>query len=57
VRPLHLKVVKVQPADTVESLAAAMAFTDHQVERFQVLNGLEPNAALKPRDLVKIVVE
>jgi predicted Zn-dependent protease len=57
VRPLHLKVVKVQPGDTVESLAAAMAFTDHQVERFQVLNGLEPNAALKPRDLVKIVVE
>jgi predicted Zn-dependent protease len=29
VRPLHLKVVKVQPGDTVESLAAAMAFTDH----------------------------
>jgi predicted Zn-dependent protease len=57
VRPLHLKVVKVQTGDTVESLAAAMAFTDHQAERFQVLNGLEPNAALKPRDLIKIVVE
>jgi predicted Zn-dependent protease/tetratricopeptide (TPR) repeat protein len=55
--PLHLKVVKVQPGDTVESLAAATAFTDHQVEQFRVLNGLEPNAALKPGDLVKIVVE
>jgi predicted Zn-dependent protease len=57
VRPLHLKVVKVQPGDTVESLAAATAFTDHQVERFQVLNGLKPNAALNADDLVKIVVE
>jgi len=56
-RPQHLKVVKVQPGDTMESLAAAMAFTDHQVERFQVLNGLQLNAALKPGDLVKIVVE
>jgi predicted Zn-dependent protease/tetratricopeptide (TPR) repeat protein len=56
-RPLHLKVVKVQPGDTVESLAGAMALTDHQVERFQVLNGLQLNAALKPGDLVKIVVE
>jgi predicted Zn-dependent protease len=56
-RPLHLKVVKVQPGDTVQSLAAGMAFADHQVERFQVLNGLDPNEELKPGDLVKLVVE
>jgi predicted Zn-dependent protease len=56
-RPLRLKVIKVQPGDTIESLAVRMIFADHQVERFQVLNGLEPGAELKPGDLVKIVVE
>jgi predicted Zn-dependent protease len=56
-RPLHLKVVKVQPGDTVESLAAGMAFADHQVERFQVLNGLDSRDELKVGDHVKIVVE
>jgi predicted Zn-dependent protease len=56
-RPLHLKVVKVQPGDTVESLAARMALADHQVERFQVLNGLDSRDELKVGDYVKIVVE
>jgi predicted Zn-dependent protease len=56
-RPLHLKVVKVQPGDTVESIASEMIFADHQVERFLVLNGLDSKAELKPGELVKIVVE
>jgi predicted Zn-dependent protease len=56
-RPLRLKVVKVRAGDTVESLAAAMAFDDHQVERFQVLNGLDSGADLKAGESVKIVVE
>jgi predicted Zn-dependent protease len=55
-RPLHLKVVKVQPGDTVESLAGNMAFADHQVERFLVLNGLNSDE-LKVGDFVKIVIE
>jgi predicted Zn-dependent protease len=49
--------VKVQPGDTVESLSTRMAPFDHQVERFQVLNGLESDEALKAGDLVKIIVE
>jgi len=56
-KPLHLRIVKVQPGDTVESLSARMALFDHQVERFQVLNGLDPNEQLKVGDLVKIIVE
>jgi predicted Zn-dependent protease len=55
-RPLRLKVVKVQPGDTVESIAAGMVFSDHQVERFRVLNGLEDHEELKAGDLAKIVV-
>jgi hypothetical protein len=34
-----------------------MAPFDHQVERFQVLNGLETDEPLKAGDLVKIVIE
>jgi predicted Zn-dependent protease len=56
-RPLHIKIVKVQPGQTVESVAAEMAVGDHQVERFQVLNGLDPLEELKAGESVKIVVE
>jgi predicted Zn-dependent protease len=56
-KPLRLKVVKVQPGDTLESLASRMALIDRQVDRFRVLNGLEPGERPKPGDLVKIIVE
>jgi predicted Zn-dependent protease len=56
-RPLHLKIVTVKPGDTVDALAARMAFADRQVDRFQVLNGLEGHEELKAGELVKIVVE
>ncbi len=57
-KPLRLKIVKVQPGDTVESLSTRMALPlDHPVERFRVLNGLEPDEELKAGDLVKIIVE
>ncbi len=56
-KPLHLKVVKVAPGDTVEKLASRMAVPDRQVERFRVLNGLDGGKRLKPGSEVKIVVE
>ena len=57
-KPLRLKIVKVQPSDTVESLSTRMALPlDHAVERFRVLNGLEPEEEVKGGDLVKIIVE
>jgi predicted Zn-dependent protease len=57
-KPLHLKVVTVEPGDTVERLAAShMAGLDHALERFRVLNGLEPGARLKPGEQIKTVVE
>ncbi len=56
-KPLRLRVVKVQPADTVESLSTRMALLDHQVERFRVLNGLGENDQVRAGDLVKIIVE
>ncbi|MBV8926725.1 MAG: M48 family metalloprotease [Bradyrhizobium sp.] len=56
-RPLRIKVITVQPGDTVESLSHRMAGVDHPVERFRVLNGLDTKAQVKVRDRIKIVVD
>jgi predicted Zn-dependent protease len=56
-KPLRLKVVKVQPGDTVEHLASRMALIDRQLDRFRVLNGLDANDQMKPGEFVKIIVE
>jgi predicted Zn-dependent protease len=56
-RPLRIKVITVQPGDTVESLSHRMMGVDRPAERFRVLNGLEPHAQVKVRDRVKVVVD
>jgi predicted Zn-dependent protease len=56
-RPLRIKVITVQPGDTVESLSHRMAAVDHPMERFRILNGLDAHAQVKVRDKVKIVVD
>jgi predicted Zn-dependent protease len=56
-KPLRLQVVTVGPGDTVEKLSSRMAVADRQVERFRVLNGLEPGDRLRSGGEVKIVVE
>ena len=56
-KPLRLKVVSVAPGDTAERLASHMATADRPLERFLVINGLEPGEPLKAGDKVKIVVE
>jgi predicted Zn-dependent protease len=56
-RPLRIKVITVQPGDTVESLSHRMAGVDHPMERFRLLNGLDAHAQVKVRDRVKVVVD
>ncbi|MCX7307687.1 MAG: M48 family metalloprotease [Afipia sp.] len=56
-RPLRLKVITVQPGDTVESLSHRMQGVDRPQERFRILNGLDARASVKPRERVKIVVD
>jgi predicted Zn-dependent protease len=56
-RPLRIKVINVQPGDTVDSLSHRMAGIDHPTERFRILNGLDAHAQVKARDRVKIVVD
>ena len=56
-KPLHIKIVTVEPGETAERLARQMAVGDHRLERFRVLNGLAANERVNPGDLVKLVVE
>jgi predicted Zn-dependent protease len=56
-RPLRIRIITVQPGDTVESLAHRMSGIDRPVERFRLLNGLDARAQVKVRDRVKIVVD
>jgi predicted Zn-dependent protease len=56
-RPLRIKVITVQPGDTVESLSHRMAGVDRPEERFRVLNGIDEHGKVKVRDRDKIVVD
>jgi predicted Zn-dependent protease len=54
--PRVIDVVTVGPRDTVQSLAARMAYTDAQEQRFRVLNGLTSAQTVTPGQKVKLVV-
>ena len=56
IKPRRIAVVTARSGDTVRSLAGRMAYTDYQVERFLVLNGLTANSTLSTGQKVKIVV-
>jgi predicted Zn-dependent protease len=56
IRPRMIHVETVRPGDTVQSLAARMAYRDFKLERFLSLNGLAANSALIPGQRVKLVV-
>ena len=54
--PRVVDVVTVGSGDTVASLARRMAYSDNQIDRFRVLNGLTSNEGLSVGQKVKIVV-
>lgn len=55
VKPRKLVVVTARRGDTVQSLAARMAYTDAPQQRFRVLNGLSANSAIVAGQKVKLV--
>lgn len=55
IKPRKVSVVTVRSGDTVQSLAARMAYTDAPLDRFLVLNGLASSAKLTAGQKVKIV--
>lgn len=56
VKPRRVDIVTVRSSDTVQSLAARMAYPDYQVDRFRTLNALGPNDLLKAGRKVKVIV-
>jgi predicted Zn-dependent protease len=56
IKPRRIKVVAVGRGDSVATLAARMAYPTLQVERFRVLNGLAPDAVVRPGQKIKLVV-
>lgn len=54
--PRRVDVVTAGPRDTVQSLAARMAYSDAPVDRFRVLNGLRSSDIVRPGQKVKLVV-
>jgi predicted Zn-dependent protease len=57
IRPLKIRIHRVVAGDTPERLATRMAYSDRQLERFLVLNGMQKGARLTPGDHVKLVTE
>lgn len=56
IRPRVIEVTTVRPSDTVQSLAARMAYRDFRLERFLALNGLVATSPLRPGQKVKVIV-
>jgi predicted Zn-dependent protease len=56
IKPRRIDVVTVKSGDTIEKLAARMAYDNFKAERFTVLNALKPGASLQPGQKVKIVI-
>jgi predicted Zn-dependent protease len=56
IRPRVIDVVTVRAGDTVQSLAARMAYRDFQLDRFLSLNGLNAGSRLTPGQQLKLVV-
>ena len=56
IKPRRISVVTARSGDTVRSLASRMAYSDNQLERFLVLNGLTAGSSLSAGQKVKIVV-
>ena len=54
-KPRRLQVVTVKPSDTLQSMAARMAYTDAPLDRFLVLNGLTAGSRLNVGQKIKLV--
>jgi predicted Zn-dependent protease len=56
-RPFRIRVVRVGPNDTQETMARRMVVEDLPLRQFQVLNHLQPEDRLRPGQLVKIIAD
>jgi Putative Zn-dependent protease len=56
-QPLRVRIITVQPGETVATLANKMTGVSRKVELFRVLNGLGPGGNVSAGDKVKIITD
>lgn len=56
-KPLRVRVVTVQPGDTMATLSGRMMGTDRKLDLFKLINALPTGASIVPGDKVKIISE
>ncbi|MDO1585185.1 M48 family metalloprotease [Rhizobium oryzicola] len=56
-KPLRVRVVKVQPGETITTMAARMMGTERKLDLFKLINALPAGASLTPGQRVKIISE
>ena len=56
-KPLRIRIVTVQPGQSMGSLAASMVGVDRKLDLFRVLNALVPGASVSAGDKVKVVTD
>lgn len=56
-KPLRVRIITVQPGQTLGSLAAQMQGVDRKLELFRLLNALPTAAVPTPGDKVKIITD
>ena len=56
-KPLRVRVVTVQPGDTVATFAARMMGTERKLDLFRMINALSATASVQPGQRVKIISE
>jgi predicted Zn-dependent protease len=56
-KPLRIRVVTVQPGQTMGSLAAQMVGVNRKLDLFKVLNAIGPAGNVSAGDKVKIVTD
>jgi predicted Zn-dependent protease len=56
-KPLHIRIVTVQPGQTMGTLSAQMVGVGRKLDLFRVLNALAPGATVSAGEKVKIVTD
>jgi predicted Zn-dependent protease len=56
-RPLRIAIHTARRGETAEDLSARMGGVDRPLERFYIINGLEPGAALEPGRTYKTIID
>ncbi|MEM7168685.1 MAG: M48 family metalloprotease [Pseudomonadota bacterium] len=57
IKPLRLRLYKVQEGDTASEIAARFPFEDFKLERLAVINGLGENPEIKVGQTIKIITQ